>query len=100
MLTSAFPTNKQPMISRILEKAPTIAALGAVMLLPAFAPRVDAAEKEFQEGELTAANYEKWREHVLPRNCEISYRFIPWRTSYWEAVVEAQERDRPILLRP
>ena len=33
---------------------------------------------EFQEKELTDANYEKWRDHVLPRNWELSYRRIPW----------------------
>ena len=53
---------------------------------------------EFQEGELTDANYTKWRNHVLPRNWELSYRRIPWRSSFWEAVIEAQEKDKPILL--
>lgn len=57
-----------------------------------------AAAEEFQEGELTDGNYEKWRNHVLPRNWELSYRKIPWRTSYWEAVIEAQAKDKPILL--
>ena len=53
---------------------------------------------EFKEKELTDANYAKWRDHVLPRNWELSYRRIPWRTSFWEAVIEAQARDKPILL--
>jgi len=53
---------------------------------------------EFQEGELTEANYAKWRDHVSPRNWELSYRRIPWRSSFWEAVIEAQEKDKPILL--
>jgi hypothetical protein len=50
------------------------------------------------EKELTDANYAKWRDHVLPKNWELSYRRIPWRTSFWDAVIEAQARDRPILL--
>ena len=57
-----------------------------------------AVAADFQEGELTDANYEKWREHVLPRNWELSYRRLPWRPSFWEAVIEAQEKDKPILL--
>ena len=67
-------------------------ALIVCIVLPA------TAADEFQEGELTDANYAKWRDHVLPRNWELSYRKIPWRSSYWEAVIEAQEADKPILL--
>ena len=57
-----------------------------------------AVAAEFQEGELTDANYTKWRDHVLPRNWELPYRRIPWRSSFWQAVIEAQEKDKPILL--
>jgi len=56
------------------------------------------AADDFHEKELTDANYAKWRDHVLPRNWELSYRKIPWRTSFWDAVIEAQARDKPILL--
>ena len=48
--------------------------------------------------ELTEATYAKWRDHVLPRPNELAYRRIAWRPSFWEAVIEAQEKDRPILL--
>jgi len=57
-----------------------------------------AVGADFQEGELTDLNYGKWREHVLPRNWELSYRRIPWRPSFWDAVIEAQAKDMPILL--
>lgn len=73
----------------------TLALLIAGIVLPV---AVAGAADEFQENELTDANYEKWRDHVLPRDWELSYRKIPWRTSYWEAVVEAQAKDKPILL--
>ena len=56
------------------------------------------AADEFQEKELTDANYAKWRGHVLPKNWELSYRKIPWQTSFWDAVIEAQAKDKPILL--
>ena len=35
-----------------------------------------------QAQELTDATYAKWRDHVLPRTWELSYRKIPWRPSY------------------
>ena len=70
----------------------TLALIVAVTLSTAL------AADEFKEKELTDANYVKWRDHVLPRNWELSYRRIPWRTSFWDAVIEAQARDKPILL--
>jgi hypothetical protein len=48
--------------------------------------------------ELSEATYARWRDQVLPRPGELAYRAIPWRPSFWEAVIEAQEKDRPILL--
>jgi hypothetical protein len=48
--------------------------------------------------ELTDATYEKWRDHVRPKGWELAYQKIPWRPSFWEAVIEAQEKDKPILL--
>ena len=72
--------------------------LRCLILILAFALPASCAADEFQEGKLTGANYARWRDHVLPRNWELSYRKIPWRSSYWEAVIEAQETDRPILL--
>ncbi|MEX0712643.1 MAG: hypothetical protein WD847_19375 [Pirellulales bacterium] len=47
---------------------------------------------------LTEVTYAKWRDHVLPKPNELAYQRIAWRPSFWEAVVEAQEKDRPILL--
>ena len=57
----------------------------------------NAADK-FEGGELTDASYAKWRDHVLPRSWEFSYRRISWRPSFWEAIIEAQEKDKPVLL--
>ncbi len=56
------------------------------------------AAGEFQTEELTEATYAKWRDHVLPRQWELAYQKIPWRPSFWQAVIEAQEKDKPILL--
>lgn len=41
---------------------------------------------------------EEVRACVLPRAGELDWQQIPWRTTFWEAVLEAQATDRPILL--
>ncbi len=71
---------------------PKVLTLLSCLVFPAV-----ASANDFQEGELTKENYAKWRDHVLPRNWELSYRRLPWRPSFWEAIVEAQEKDKPIL---
>ena len=48
--------------------------------------------------ELNDASYERLRDYIVPKPAELGYRSIPWRATYWEAVVEAQEIDKPILL--
>lgn len=56
------------------------------------------AQETPKDAELTDATYEVWRDHVLPRSWELNFQKIGWRTSFWDAVVEAQEKDMPILL--
>ena len=64
--------------------------LGAwVLLAAAAAPPAET---------LNDRTYARWRDQVLPRPGELAYRAIPWRPSFWEAVIEAQEKDRPLLL--
>ena len=63
-----------------------------------FAAVVAAAPEAARAEELNDASYERLRDHVLPKPEELGYRAIPWRATYWDAVVEAQEVDKPILL--
>lgn len=73
----------------------------AFLTLPVilFAGSVSAAAQETpKDGELNDATYEIWRDHVLPRSWELNYLKIGWRTSFWDAVVEANEKDKPILM--
>jgi hypothetical protein len=67
-------------------------------LILALAIPATVSGADFTETELTSTNYLKWRDHVLPRTWELSYRKIAWRPSFWEAVIEAQEKEMPILL--
>ena len=48
--------------------------------------------------ELTDDTYEKCRDHILPSKEEMKWRSISWRPTFWEAVVEAQKKEMPILL--
>jgi hypothetical protein len=57
-----------------------------------------AAARGIAAPDLTDATYERWRDFVLPKPNELGYRSIAWRTSFWDAVVEAQNQDKPILL--
>lgn len=41
---------------------------------------------------------DKWRATILPRDFESGWRKIPWRPTFWDGVVEAQEKDKPLLL--
>jgi hypothetical protein len=48
--------------------------------------------------ELSDATYSKLRDYLVPGEKDLAYKAIPWRASYWDAVVEAQAKDKPILL--
>ncbi len=47
---------------------------------------------------LTDANFTRLRELILPRPEESLWETIPWRSTLWEAVQEAQDKDRPVLM--
>ncbi len=48
--------------------------------------------------DVTDESYEKLKAAILPPAEELAWRKIPWRSTFWEAVVEAQEKEKPILL--
>jgi hypothetical protein len=48
--------------------------------------------------ELNDQTYAKWRDHIRPREKELRFEEVPWRTTFWEAVTEAQKKDMPILV--
>jgi hypothetical protein len=47
---------------------------------------------------LDDVTYEKVRDAVLPTAQEERWREVPWRASVWDAVVEAAQADRPVLV--
>ena len=48
--------------------------------------------------EVTAKNWNKIRKAVLPDKADNQWRKVLWRATLWDAVIEAQEADKPILL--
>lgn len=56
-----------------------------------------AAPQEAPE-QLTWERFEEVRAHVLPSSEEERWLAIPWRSRLWDAVEEAREADKPILL--
>jgi hypothetical protein len=48
--------------------------------------------------DLNADTYEKIRDHVVPAKDELKWLDIGWRPSVWDALVEAQKDDKPILI--
>lgn len=48
--------------------------------------------------ELTEDTYAKIRDGVLPSAEELRWTAIDWRASFWDAVVEGQKTDKPVLL--
>ena len=48
--------------------------------------------------ELTERNFPRIRDFILPKPSECRWERIPWRSTLWEAVIEANQKDRPILL--
>lgn len=48
--------------------------------------------------ELNEQNFARLRDYIVPTPEELRWEeAVPWRTSFWSAVVEAQARNMPIL---
>jgi hypothetical protein len=48
--------------------------------------------------ELTPATFRAWKDYVLGDPRQRLWQRIAWRTNLWDAVVDAHEQDKPILL--
>ncbi len=42
--------------------------------------------------------YARWKEYILPTPEELEWHAIPWRPSFWSAVIDAQRAEKPVLL--
>ncbi len=63
----------------------------ALILLISVAPGLPAQDRKDDSFEPLFAS-------VVPTARELSWRTVPWRANFWDAVIEAQEKDKPLLL--
>ena len=49
-------------------------------------------------GELTAKSWVRVMDHVLPDKAELRWQKVGWHATLWDAVIEAHEEKKPILL--
>jgi hypothetical protein len=48
--------------------------------------------------DLNERTFAQWRDYIAPKSAETAWLEIPWKSTFWEAVVEAQREDKPILV--
>ena len=80
-----------------LKKAHALLELEGVELPPLKAP-VLAREQITPSTKLTEGSFRSVRDEILLRPPKELWRDIPWRPNLAEAIGEAREKDKPILL--
>ncbi|MDA1265996.1 MAG: hypothetical protein O2816_13025 [Planctomycetota bacterium] len=48
--------------------------------------------------DLDATTFEHWRDYVVPAAEDERWLEVGWRATYWDAVLEAHELERPLLM--
>lgn len=48
--------------------------------------------------ELSDATFDRLLAAIGPSDEEEAWRQLPWRTTFWQGVIDAQETDAPVLL--
>ena len=46
---------------------------------------------------LTAKNYDKFRAAIDVKATELAWQIPEWKKGFWDGLVEAQSKDKPIL---
>ncbi len=64
----------------------------------ALALSLGAAAPAARAADLTDATFEQVRDAILPKPAELAFCDIGWRPTLWEAVLEADRADKPVLL--
>ena len=47
---------------------------------------------------LSDKTYQKWRDFIVPTEKDLAWTKIPWRTSFQKGLMEAVEKQKPMLL--
>ena len=77
----------------------------AILLLasPAFAaetpswPTAKPAESAVDTQSIEARSIDAWQSLILPDQKQEAWAEIPWRATFWEAVLEAERARKPVL---
>ena len=48
--------------------------------------------------DLNDANYQVWRDHILPGEKELGWDQIPWLTTFKDGIIAADKEKKPLLL--
>ena len=48
--------------------------------------------------DLTDKTYDGTRDFILPSKAEMVWKAIPWKSTLWDALVQGQKEDKPIVL--
>lgn len=85
------------------EKPPVALARGRILATPVDGQLPAALRKPptrlaLEAYELTPATFHAWKDYVLGAPRDRLWQRIAWRTTLWDAVVDAHEQNKPILL--
>ena len=42
--------------------------------------------------------YDMWQEFIKPTNDELAWAEIPWRSTFYDGLVESEREQKPLLL--
>jgi hypothetical protein len=48
--------------------------------------------------DLTDKTYDRLRDQILPSKQESAWKAIPWRSTLWDGLLDAQKEDKPLLV--
>ena len=51
-----------------------------------------------QPFQLTEDTYEMWQEFITPTKSELAWAQIPWRTTFYDGLIESDIEQKPLLL--
>ena len=69
-----------------------------IKLIFAFLIFISCNNEEEVPFSLTEKNYKKWRDYIVPTEQDLAWTRIQWRTSFQEGLLEAGEKQKPMLL--
>jgi hypothetical protein len=69
-----------------------------VALLTTMAVAAEIQAQAPNADELNDKTFAKWRDRIRPTNDDVCYKTVDWLPTFWDAVIVAQNEEKPILL--